>query len=242
MDYTSYINHHHQASSFDPQSCGLGGSLGVGGSMDNAAAAAGAAALSNMACSYADLSACAQVGGYRYSHTNVRSYPGAGMGPGGQCNVMRHDQQRHHPGSTFPSMNLQEQERHSLFSGGIFFSLVVAWKKGGDGEKWFWGEGRLTNEAQQEDKRRSRRFSKFQRHSSSISQVRETFLIHPIHHVLISTVHSHPEINLVRVYSLLSPPFGLTSRISPSATHAPRANYHITKCIADVMRVINDKL
>lgn len=48
-----------------------------------------------------------QVGGYRYSHTNVRSYPGAGMGPGGQCNVMRHDQQRHHPGSTFPSMNLQ---------------------------------------------------------------------------------------------------------------------------------------
>jgi hypothetical protein len=63
MDYTSYINHHHQSGSFDPQSCGLGGSLGVGvtGSMDTAAAAAGAAALSNMACSYADLSACAQV-------------------------------------------------------------------------------------------------------------------------------------------------------------------------------------
>lgn len=35
--------------------------MGVTGSMDTAAAAAGAAALSNMACSYADLSACAQV-------------------------------------------------------------------------------------------------------------------------------------------------------------------------------------
>lgn len=62
MDYSSYINHHHQSGSFDPQSCGLAGSLGVGvsGSMDSAAAA-GAAALTNMACSYADLSACAQV-------------------------------------------------------------------------------------------------------------------------------------------------------------------------------------
>lgn len=48
-----------------------------------------------------------QVGGYRYSHANVRGYPGAGMGPGGQCNVMRHDQQRHHAASTFPAMNLQ---------------------------------------------------------------------------------------------------------------------------------------
>lgn len=49
MDYSSYINHHHQTSSFDPQS--FAGSLGVGvtGSMDTA--------LSN----YADLSACAQV-------------------------------------------------------------------------------------------------------------------------------------------------------------------------------------
>jgi hypothetical protein len=47
------------------------------------------------------------VGGYRYSHANVRGYPGAGMGPGGQCNVMRHDQQRHHPASSFPAMNLQ---------------------------------------------------------------------------------------------------------------------------------------
>jgi len=61
MDYSSYINHHHQAGSFDPQSCGIAGSLGVTGSMDTAAAAAGAAALTNMACSYADLSACAQV-------------------------------------------------------------------------------------------------------------------------------------------------------------------------------------
>lgn len=62
MDYSSYINHHHQSSSFDPQSCGLAGTLGVGvtGSMETAAAAAGAA-LTNMACSYADLSACAQV-------------------------------------------------------------------------------------------------------------------------------------------------------------------------------------
>jgi hypothetical protein len=49
MDYSSYINHHHQTSSFDPQS--FAGSLGVGvtGSMDSA--------LTN----YADLSACAQV-------------------------------------------------------------------------------------------------------------------------------------------------------------------------------------
>jgi len=57
-----------------------------------------------------------QVGGYRYAHGNMRGYPGAAMGAGGQCGVVRHDQQRNHPASTFPSMNLQGELIRNVFT------------------------------------------------------------------------------------------------------------------------------
>ncbi|ODN02326.1 Paired mesoderm homeobox protein 2B [Orchesella cincta] len=69
------------------------------------------------------------VGGYRYGHSNVRSYHSTGMGPGSQCGVMRHDQQRHHPASSFPAMNLQAASLSYKMYGGDASSVLTEKRK-----------------------------------------------------------------------------------------------------------------